>query len=636
MGGGFYEPIMTMLSDADKIGQINLFSDYLKEQFGAKPTGMWLADRVWEQYLAWHINEAGLKYTVLDDFHFNSAGIPANKVDGYYVTEEAGKSLFIFAASEKLRYAIPFKSPEVIIEILRQFASESGDKIVVYADDGEKFGAWPETYKHCYEAKWLERFFQTLCANQDWINFITFKDALDKFKPSSKVYLPDASYREMTEWALPTGIAVGYTDLMERLKQCGLYEKAFDFIKGGSWRNFKVKYPEINLMYARMCEVSELVNSVNKKSPTYQTARLELYRGQCNCAYWHGVFGGFYLPHLRYNTYKYLINAENLVLKEINNTGNSTCISDFDFDGSPEVKMASKELSCYFKPHQGGVLYEFDITGKGFNLLTTITRRQEAYHYNIIKNLSLNSSKKTGSNKLIRLSREKGLENLLYYDKYSRMSLLDHFFSSDSRLDEVAKSHYKEEGDFLNGNYSFELSDGQKPTLTLTREGKVNKNDKNHSIQIVKTISFLDKPDTCPNDSVRRVGLKINYRITNTTDIPLETIFGVEFNFAMVAGESPDKVYIDGQNNNLGNLVSSGESKKQTCFGIRDLYHKLEVLLQTDKNADIWYFPVQSISQSEEGFELIYQNSVIIPRWNIQLKPNQAWQVKILKKINQF
>jgi alpha-amylase len=61
-------------------------------------------------------------------------------------------------------------------------------------------------------------------------------------------------------------------------------------------------------MYAKACEVSDLVERAGADSE----ARRELYRGQCNCSYWHGVFGGLYLGHLRFAVYKHLLAAERL------------------------------------------------------------------------------------------------------------------------------------------------------------------------------------------------------------------------------------------------------------------------------------------------------------------------------------
>ena len=73
LGGGFFEPILTMIPHRDRIGQINSYSSYLRELFGIPVRGMWLAERVWEQSLVTALAEAGIEYTVLDDFHFQRA-----------------------------------------------------------------------------------------------------------------------------------------------------------------------------------------------------------------------------------------------------------------------------------------------------------------------------------------------------------------------------------------------------------------------------------------------------------------------------------------------------------------------------------------------------------------------------------
>ncbi|MBI4833870.1 MAG: DUF1926 domain-containing protein [Planctomycetes bacterium] len=670
MGGGACDPILTMLPDEDKTGQITYFSDYLKELFGTRPQGMWLAERVWEQYLAKYIAGAGLKYTVVDDFHFRSAGINQHKLDGFFLTEEAGSLVNIFPGSEKLRYVIPFGDPSATIEILKQSASEEGDKIVVYADDGEKFGSWPTTYEHCYQNKWLERFFRELKENADWINFITFSDAIEKIKPRGKVYLPDCSYREMTEWALPAETLVGYDDLMEKIKQCGLYDKSFGFIKGGFWRNFKVKYPEINLMHSKMYEVSEEVRELDKKSPDYRKAREALYHGQCNCPYWHGVFGGFYLPHLRHSIYKYLIKAEKYVNNKQLTTNNLQLKeADFDCDGYPEIKMFNKDLCCYFKPHQGGAMYEFDIVEKEFNPLATVTRRQEAYHYKIMKAQSIKAVSQTTTIHDLVISKEKGLENLLYYDAYPRMSLLDHFFSLDCKLEDVSKSHYCEEGNFINADYSAKTPSGpilpkvstpirelpiirgapeprpgggsgvigcprippqreergKEKQLTFSCQGKLNRADKEYPVKLVKLISLLNPP---------KIGLDIAYQITNSGEEDIEVVFGVEFNLSMLAGNAHDRFYYSAEKDDIGRLVSIGELARQKLFGIKDWYQKIDIGFSFDKPADIWYFPVQSVSQSEGGFELIYQNSVIIPHWKVKLMSGRSWSVKLLKTVS--
>src|ERR1700730_2713424 len=75
LGGGFFEPILTMIPHRDRVGQIRTYSSYLNELLGAKVRGVWIPERVWEQSLVSALAEAGVEYTVLDDEHFHRAGL---------------------------------------------------------------------------------------------------------------------------------------------------------------------------------------------------------------------------------------------------------------------------------------------------------------------------------------------------------------------------------------------------------------------------------------------------------------------------------------------------------------------------------------------------------------------------------
>ncbi len=45
------------------------------------------------------------------------------------------------------------------------------------------------------------------------------------------------------------------------------------------------------------------------------------------------------------------------------------------------------------------------------------------------------------------------------------------------------------------------------------------------------------------------------------------------------------------------------------------------------KPCHLWRLPVETISNSEDGFERIYQASCIVPRWRVRLEPGQSWEV---------
>ena len=130
-----------------------------------------------------------------------------------------------------------------------------------------------------------------------------------------RVYLPTASYQEMGEWALPRrggprargGEARCSGQLDGGARLVGL-------LRGGFWRNFLVKYPEVAEIYWKMLRLSAAVDRGRAASapttPAVAQAREALWRGQANDAYWHGVFGGCYLPHLRRAVKSALLEAE--------------------------------------------------------------------------------------------------------------------------------------------------------------------------------------------------------------------------------------------------------------------------------------------------------------------------------------
>jgi alpha-amylase/alpha-mannosidase (GH57 family) len=147
VGGPFYESILACIPSRDRVGQISLYSRYLEQLFGSRVRGMWVPERVWEQGFAGDITQAGIEYTILDDFHFRNAGLGAEDLYGYFLTEDEGRLLKIFPGSERLRYTIPFADPQVTIDYLRDIADRFPNSVIAFGDDGEKFVTWPDTKK---------------------------------------------------------------------------------------------------------------------------------------------------------------------------------------------------------------------------------------------------------------------------------------------------------------------------------------------------------------------------------------------------------------------------------------------------------------------------------------------------------
>jgi len=614
ISGGFFEPVLAMIPDADKVGQIKMMNDYIQKRFNYPAKGLWLTERVWEPHLAKPIAEAGIKYITVDDYHFISNGKQESELTGHFLTEEQGKTLGIFPISQRLRYTIPFMDPQATIDHLAQFATDDGETVVVMADDGEKFGVWPGTHDQVFTNGWLRNFFTALRKNSEWLKTLTFAEWYENHPPKGRIYLPTASYFEMSEWSLPAASGEKFADLVHEFEHKKRIDEVRPFIKGGVWRNFLFKYDESNWMQKKMLHLSERLAKVsvaelNKaQRAELEEVRLHLWRGTCNCAYWHGIFGGLYLPHLRHAIYSELLTGERLLNKITGAKGFRSEVVDFDADGEPEYLVDYGNLHTAVAPQRGGMITELSLIDKAFNLLNNIQRYHESYHRKVTLADNEDGSNASGSIHDLVLSKEKGLEKYLKYDKYPRKNLLDHIIHPAVSLERFRDGDYFEDSDFIAGRYTPEF-DEKVRTLTLAKDGWINW----QKFNIRKAIVF------------KKTGLKITYTLTNT-DIK-ENIFrfGPEFNFALLGGDSPDRYYIaDGEKTAEPALNSTGVLSGIKSLGVVNEWDKFKAEVVAPQAAEFWRFPIETVSLSEAGFERIYQSSVIIPWFDVRLKGGES------------
>ena len=621
LGGPFYEPILAMIPSRDRIGQIRAYNRWLENRLGANVRGMWVPERVWEQSFTRDLATAGIEYTVLDDFHFKNAGLTDSELHGYYLTEDDGRVISVFPGSERLRYLIPFGQPEETIAYLAQIADEYPNPVVVFGDDGEKFGTWPETHKHVYQDGWLERFFDALVENRDWILMTTLGETLDEASPAGKIYLPDASYREMTEWVLPAERQIEYDQVKREMESDARWPVLRQFVRGGFWRNFKVKYVESDEMYARMMHTSRRVEQMAEASgeggvqrDLIERARTELYRSQCNCGYWHGAFGGIYLPHLRNAVFRHLIAAENLLDRAESRppTWVEAVADDFNFDNRPEIRLANDKLSAWIAPGQGGRLYELDVNSIQHNLLATLTRRPEPYHRKVLAGPSDDQEGCASIHDQV-VFKQEGLDKRIQYDSYARKSLIDLFYDQDVSLDAVAGGQASQHGDFVDGDY----------------EARVRRNPDRIQVQMLRAGHVRGVPLRITKGVTLHAGsstLEIAYLLEDVpADQPLH--FAVELNFAGMPSGLDDRYFQDAEGNRVGHLGEWVDLTDMTRLGLTDEWLGLEVHLRTSRPTGFWAFPVETVSQSEGGFELVHQSVVVQPHWIVTPDAIGRWSV---------
>jgi len=605
--GGFYEPIIPVIPEEDRVGQIKKLSERIEKLFGTKPRGMWLAERVWEPQIAKALAIAGVEYVVVDDSHFKNAGHYEDELTGYYVTEEEGYTLKVFPISKKLRYLIPFENVEDTISFLKTFATSDGKNALVMFDDGEKFGVWPGTYEQVYTKKWLEEFFSAIEKNSSWLNSVSFSDYVDTHSAIGRTYLPISSYSEMMEWALPTRARANFESLIENLKKSNTYDSMEMFLKGGIWRTFLAKYTESNLMHKKVLYIHDLIKKMNVKNPE---ALNEYWQGQCNDPYWHGVFGGLYLPHLRAAIYNHLIKAEMMIDRA---KGGKAEVFDYDKDGLDEIVLKNEKIEIIVDPDYGGRVLEIDLRDKGYNLINSLTRRYEVYHELMPKAITNEQLEKLGRAKTIHdviLTKEEGLQRYLHTDWYERFSFMDHFFGDNATLDGYASSVYPEQGDFVNQPYEMINK------YTLLRHGHVWIGSDWIPVDVKKNFKIDDNL------------LRVHYTIKNVSNRKISLWFGSELTVNLMSGESDDR-YFDWGQKHRASYTGEFESKK---VEVVSEYEQVHVEIETDQKAKYWMYPIYTISYSEAGFEKVYQGTSLTPMWKFDLDQNEEKDFEITLK----
>jgi len=606
LSGGYYEPVLASIPKRDRRKQISLLSQYIKKKFDVKPSGVWLTERVWEPDLVEDIAKAGMQYVVVDDRHFIVSGFDPSHLHTYYISEFNEKRIAIFPIDAKLRYFIPFRPPEEIEEYLNEL-NKDGFPMAIYMDDGEKFGEWPGTHKWVYEDGWLDKFFEMMgkLNEQNIIKFSTFSEVLKECQPQGIAYLSNASYKEMEEWALPAKKIIE----LETLKKKTKYSP---FIRGGHWKNFFTKYPESNRMHKFMLLLSSIVNKEKNKK-----AQKLLLSSQCNDAYWHGIFGGLYLPHLRYEIWKRL--SETLSILSSGTKKQEFEIIDFDYDGKNEIWVHSSSSSSIFKPSLGGQLIHHILFSSNNNYQNTLTRRFEAYHKKIKDDVQ---KKETGIKTKNEQEKVPSIHKIekkitapvrLFYDWYERNSFIDHFFSERATLEDYEKCDFKEMGDFVNQEYNVKL-DGEK--IGFSRSGGIYESNRLISnVYLIKTFTLTDGNIDC------------HYLIKNRGERPVVTQFGVEFNlFFEFLATAGGRMEIKDENVDIFKKLSLNDVGSIVIF---DKKQMLRFEIKVSRNCNLFYFPLQTVSQSEKGFDTTTQCLSFLPFWMLELASGETFEVNV-------
>jgi alpha-amylase len=350
-------------------------------------------------------------------------------------------------------------------------------------------------------------------------------------------------------------------------------------------------------------------------------AKAHLLKGQCNCPYWHGVFGGLYLPHLRHAVSSELAKAQTQLdnIRHKKQDFLSIEETDLDCDGTSEIIVNNKHLSIIVKPGFGGSIPLLVFKDKDYNLQNTLARRYEYYHSEIRQSQNESGEESKSIHDLSR-SVSDDMKRNLFYDWHHRYTLLDHFFGEETNLELLNSAKFIEEGDFVNQPYQSQiLTTADEIVVTLVRDGHLYRGNDKIPLRLNKNI-YIGKAES---------RIRVVYKIKNLWDQAVKIRPGVEWNFFLLGGDDMEKSFKFDDQEPVSPLVKELTTDKSSALSIVDNRIGMKINLKWNAVAGCWILPIRTVSQSEAGYDFIYQGSAVIPHWELALESGEETTIAL-------
>lgn len=627
---GFGEPIMPAIPAIDRIRQLQRMNRELHQTFDTVPLGAWVTERVFDPACVPQWLNAGVRYLLLDDCHMLKCGLPPGSPAGPWRMITPAGAMLIFFSDSRLRNEMPWGDVDQQLRILEKHHQAGGGPLAV-GDDGEKFGDWPGTHELCYgradREGWLSTFFSGLETLSGDVNCCCLRELLDR-PPLGDVQVPAGSYHEMNIWAAGerrVHPATALTSSEEKM------------VQPASWFHFPVRYREAGSLLSRIQELSRAIVRIHDKEIRAR-AEQDLHLAECNCAWWHGVFGGVYLPHLRMALHEKRISAGKTVdwyfsrlrtelqqdepsyaaRKELDALRSEYYLEnytradltdalytyplndilqgrleevapvsfsgDFDFDGEEELCLRGTDADIWIDPAEGGSVFGLDLKQWNYDALAVMSRYREPYHRDWDGTLAVPRS-----------------VPLQVYDANRRTAFRDRLLAKAERTD-LENLSWQDLSDFANGNW--QQSDLTRDSVTLEKDCTVLLEQGSVALNV------------CKKYQLQTGGLQVEYQFSG--DVMDGFFFVPEINLMLMATDGNRHLSRAGVGHSLAESMEFPGGEPLEWI---DPWLGFRLILTAPEAIRFLHVPVYTLSRNFDEFEAIFQGITLWPVIDPQKTP---------------
>ncbi|MEM6731970.1 MAG: alpha-amylase/4-alpha-glucanotransferase domain-containing protein, partial [Myxococcota bacterium] len=364
LSGLFYGGIPALLPEEDVRGQLQMGSEYWESLLGEAPTGVWFPELAWTSEIPRFLSESEALYGFGSSSQFQRGEYPTR---GLGVLERSGHKLATYLLDDTLSRSIVGSDVDRWVDSVVDRASGLPRPVISVWVRGERLGFEPGSHAWAFERGWLDSFMKALGGGRSEIQSVRPVDSFDSVRPVTAVKLNH-----------------GCADVVE--PDAGS-------VASVDWYDFLQNFQEVDTLARRMLRASdklrETVTLMEEESLEAEwsgqlaTAQRLLFSAQAPDAYWRGRGAGFSDPLVRSATYARLIEAEQMIDTLVQGPDDFIAEEEDDRDGDllDEVIIATRYLTAWLDPNQGGRLRTLDDRIGVQTLLDVPPRRSETFFH---------------------------------------------------------------------------------------------------------------------------------------------------------------------------------------------------------------------------------------------------------------
>jgi hypothetical protein len=281
------------------------------------------------------------------------------------------------------------------------------------------------------------------------------------------------------------------------------------------------------------------------------------------------------------------------------------------------------------KVSEGAGIGSWDIPAVRHALTAVLRRRLEASHETLVEHerrlAGLDDAPDAAGVGSIHervATKEAGLAEHLHYDTHERRSALVHLWPLRTTPGQAARAEAEELADLVDRPWTV-IATGQAEDdvwIRLGRDATFRGGDGPQRVRAEMTVTA--------GGGRRTPTLEVATTLENRSSAPIEGLLGLEWALTMLGGGANPAAfwYLDGKR-----IPHDSASSRNGIARLRSGNDSIGIELETrvQPAADAWIAPIETISNSEAGFERVYQGSALVLARPIALAPGERTMVTV-------